>query len=269
MPFPPSNRVRYEHNTLRQVICQIRFPAILRIESGLPIGFQERIRQEYPIFQEKLEGQADLPPEVVKLLPQALAEAAFHRTRAAYEFLSADEVWTLTLTREFLALTTSEYRLWRNFREHFGGPLEALKEEYAPAFFTRIGLRYHNVIRRSELGLEDARWSDLIQPALAGPLADPNVQDSINDIQQVVIINLSGNAGQVRIQHGVARDEDEEDCYVIDSDFFTNQRTGVNHALEVLDEFNRRGARLFRWAVSPKLHEAMGAEPLPPWDDGA
>jgi len=32
MPFPEVKRVIYEHNPLDKVICQLRFPPILRIE---------------------------------------------------------------------------------------------------------------------------------------------------------------------------------------------------------------------------------------------
>jgi len=49
--FPESERVIYEKAPLVQVICQLRFPQILRIESQLPVEFQERIRDAFPILE--------------------------------------------------------------------------------------------------------------------------------------------------------------------------------------------------------------------------
>ena len=54
MPFPDSERVIYQRNPLLEVICQLRFPSILRIDSEAPAVFQERVRKEYPMYQEAL-----------------------------------------------------------------------------------------------------------------------------------------------------------------------------------------------------------------------
>ena len=51
MKFPESPRVRYSRNPLLEVICQLRFPKILSIETEVPVGFQEDIRSEYPVFK--------------------------------------------------------------------------------------------------------------------------------------------------------------------------------------------------------------------------
>ena len=47
MAFPEVERVIYERNPLDEVICQLRFPAILKIDEP-PIAFQEQIRTRYP-----------------------------------------------------------------------------------------------------------------------------------------------------------------------------------------------------------------------------
>ena len=69
MPFPETDRVIYAHNPLEQVICQFRFPPILRIDSELPAQFQDRIRHEFPSLIEKsglkLELQAFSPDDGV------------------------------------------------------------------------------------------------------------------------------------------------------------------------------------------------------------
>jgi hypothetical protein len=41
--FPPSSRVVYRRAPLIEVVCQLRFPTLLSIESKPPADFQERI----------------------------------------------------------------------------------------------------------------------------------------------------------------------------------------------------------------------------------
>ncbi|MBI3958396.1 MAG: TIGR04255 family protein [Chloroflexi bacterium] len=257
MPFPITERVSYKHTPLVQVICQLRFPTILKVEAGLPVDFQERVRHEFPIFQEKQlqtayqlsAGLKDvLPPEFRGLLPQ----------ESGYNFISADEKWMIGLTKDFLSLSTSSYSRWEEFSNRLRGPLDSLKQVYPPSFFTRIGLRYQNLIRRSELGLTDTAWSDLIQPHLAGILSNNDVGPYVQDSQQVITIELRENFGKVRIRHGLAKVEDTgETAYLIDSDFFIEQRTETGNEAIILDQYHRRAGYLFRWCIRPQLHDAM------------
>src|SRR5256885_3722562 len=48
--FPDSPRVIYGKAPLTAVICQLRFPPILRIESTVPADFQERVRTQFPLL---------------------------------------------------------------------------------------------------------------------------------------------------------------------------------------------------------------------------
>ena len=52
MVFPNFERVVYKKNPLEEVICQLRFPPILRIDSGNAADFQDVIRQDYPLYSE-------------------------------------------------------------------------------------------------------------------------------------------------------------------------------------------------------------------------
>src|SRR5438132_1497631 len=143
MPFPDSPRVIYAKNPLIEVVCQLRFPSILRIDSELPAAFQEKIRGAYPIFRENqiTDLKIDLPPEIVQLSGGAIP-ASWRTGKVSYDFISADEQWKVGLTREFIALTTAKYERWEDFKAHLEAPLQAFIELYSPAFFSRIGLRY-------------------------------------------------------------------------------------------------------------------------------
>ena len=70
MPFPPAQRVLYNKSPLEQVICQLRFPPILRIDSDLPADFQDRIRNQFPNFGEASEFKLEVSQADKYQIPQ-------------------------------------------------------------------------------------------------------------------------------------------------------------------------------------------------------
>lgn len=257
MTFPHSPRVIYTRNPLVEVICQLKFPPILRIESEPPATFQERIRKEYPLLQEAIPDQPLLPPNFAKVLGQAVP--GFFQGRA-YTFVSEDEKWKLVLTREFLALSTPRYERWEGFRSKLQVAVDALVSAYEPAFFVRVGLRYRDVIRKSMPGLERLEWSKLLRPHILGELSHPKLAREVQHSAHDVLISLTDGRGQVRVLHGLIREEQSKEMsYSIDSDFFYEGRTEPKDAFRYLDSFNREAGKLFRWCITPLLHKRLGA----------
>ena len=264
MAFPDAPRVIYQHNPLEEVICQVRFPTILKVDAEAPVAFQEHIRASYPFYTTKptLELPANVPPELGALLVKQLSPGV---GSAAHNFTSRDEKWTLTLTREFLALTCRAYSRWEDFKNHFAGPLTALHEQYAPGFVTRIGLRYRNVIRRSILGLDGVAWNELLTPWIAGALMSPEVASVAEHSATEIGLSLPDGQGRVRVHHGMAIDEaSKEPCYVIDADFFDERQTELTNALSRLDFFHGEARLFFRWCIQDRLHAALDPRPVPP-----
>ena len=264
MPFPESERVIYEINPLVEVICQLRFPAILRIDSELPAEYQERLRHLYPIFGEvpSQNVKLNLPDEIQKFLSSGSPMLSF-KGRTSYDFISTDQLWKVQLNREALTLLSANYQRWEDFKEHLELPLRAFEEIYRPAFYTRIGLRYKDVIERSKLGLLDIAWSELLEPHIAAELSSPHVADDIIQCANQLTIRLGNYHAQVVINHGLVSNENNETCYLIDSDFSTEMKTEVRDATQILDYFNQQSGRLFRWCIKDRLHHAMRPQHLP------
>jgi uncharacterized protein (TIGR04255 family) len=256
MPFPDVPRSIYEKNPLNEVICQIRFSPILKIDAEVPFHFQEGIRTDYPEYEAKtpLRGPGELPPQVAEIFA---AEFPFIG-RKAHEFLSSDKVWKLSLARDFLALTTKKYDEWGTFRRRLGTGLSLLNQNYHPPYFNRIGLRYQNVIRRSDMGLSNVPWSDLLNPAVSGPLGSV-IDQSVLGLQTRCLINLSEEIGQVQVHYALLDEEDsQENVFVIDADFFNDKQTEPSNVFKYLDAFNKRARDLFQWSIKKRLHDAMG-----------
>lgn len=256
--FADSPRVIYKKNPLINVTCQLRFPAILRVDLELPARFQEQVRSEYPIYQEQLGPFQPVAP--AEASPAVAGQLSFTAKRVTnHNFVSADRAWFLGLTRDSIALTTPSYTRWEDFLEHLRLPVLALRECYAPAFFTRIGLRYQDLIQRSKLGLSDQPWSALLKPHIAGALGVSELAPRISGMLTQLQIDLV--PGRLTINHGLAEVQDKEECYLIDNDFYIEQQTDVDACFPILQDFNKQSGRLFRSCINERLHVAM--EPSP------
>ncbi len=261
MTFPDSQRVIYSENPLESVVCQLRFPPILRIDAEVPANFQDRIRHEYPLFADNqpMNQGLDIPPEITKLMGLDLQ---LQTARRGYDFSTSDGLWKISLTREFLALTTNKYETWGNFKDHLKGPLEVLLTEYKPDFYSRVGLRYRDVIKRSLLNLKDVPWAELLKPHITGELSS-EVAPFIRKAGREILVELESSLGHVRIKHGIIQPKDSaEELYLFDADFYTDQKMEIGHAIERLDRFNREAGHFFRWCITERLHDAMGPRSL-------
>lgn len=261
-PFPDTPRIKYANNPLVEVICQVRFPPVLKIEAQLPDVFQERIRAIFPVYNEStsLFAGLELPAELLQIVRGTLPPA-FQKGPSA--FTTEDGIWTLTLAKDFLALSTKKYERWDDFWQHLDPALTALRDVYAPVAYTRTGLRYRDVIRRSKLGLQNVPWRELLGHELAGELRDEKVGAAVRETATQTLIELSQYDAKVRLQHGLVV-ENGEPCYFIDHDLFTERRTEHQDIYATLRFFNIEALKLFRWCIRDRVHDAMGPQLLPP-----
>jgi len=264
MPFKDSPRVIYNHTPLVEVICQLKFPPILSIGNGNIAGFQDKIRTEYPLYETK---QPTF--EFVNLPNKEIAEffgkLSFPKPVGAttHMFSTKNRKQVISLSQEFLAISDTSYKRWEQFFAQIQKAEVSFKDEYKPAYYTRIGLRYKDIIFREDLNLKDRKWSELLQPHIAGELADQRVGDSISAIRTNTVIQLPQvpNA-RVTLMHGLVKELGKPDGYLIDADFSLENSEGIDGTLDILGEFNRLAGRLFRWAISDTLHQAMEPETI-------
>jgi uncharacterized protein (TIGR04255 family) len=277
MPFPPSERVIYTENPLAEVVCQLRFPPSLRIAAQPPADFQERIRGSYPMLQ----------PQPTRLIDQVgglgpgpglqITEEGGAVTigqgfnlgmggQPTYVFTNETGTRTVTLNQDSLSVAERQYERWEVFRAEIETLMGYLNELYDPGFFTRVGLRYQDLLDRAKLGLSDVPWQDLLNPEFAGLFAAGSpVSAEVVRIGSIAMLELPDPQGaRVRLQHGSVDDqEDVHNHYAIDSDFFLVERSDSARVLSCLDEFHVHAGNLFRWAISERLHQALGPQPVP------
>lgn len=260
MPFPVSPKVIFERNALVQVICQLRFQPILRIDTEIPSGFQDGIREQFPNYTEKIESPGVVDIEGMKIPGDLLRHIPGGLKTLNHEFTSDDGNHKVSLTRTFVALSTSEYRRWSDFKSRLQTVLDHFVTIYRPKHYDRIGLRYINVFKRSDLGLQDdVPWSNLIQGHMLGILGNENVTADVQEFEYKTRLALEGGNARVRILSEFATDEDNNEIsYVIDSDFYTTMKVDIETARANLDFLNNQAARLIQWAITPELHTLLG-----------
>ena len=112
-----NRRYAYGKSQLIEVICQLRFPTILSSETREPADFQETVRAAFPRYQcqvEKLPGVNGAPA----------------RTVNNHTFISEDGGYKLSLTKDFIALSTMRYTHWEDFAARLDEPLGQFIKNY-------------------------------------------------------------------------------------------------------------------------------------------
>jgi len=255
MKLPEFERVIYKNNPLTEVVCQLRFPPILKISHEEPADFQDKIRANYPLFETT---KSQIPSEIATIVSQFGLPL---QSDIAYTFKSEDQKWKLSITKDFIALTTSSYERYEQFKDRFKTILEIFEQLYKPSYYLRVGLRYQNLIIRSKLGIEEFGWPELISSRFASELHDPEIETSI----QTIVKNLSLNIddAKINLNHGLVsiketQNHNEEIAYLFDTDFYTDHKIeGNENVWKTLDQFNRSIGKLFRWSITDVLHNAM------------
>lgn len=266
MPFPEAPWVIYKNNVLEQVICQLTFPTILRIDTEVPSVFQEAIRHKFPMFKESHEGaNLQLPESISEIMPHDILASLSKRSNLRFQFISIDGAWTVSLTREFVALVATQYTCWDDYRENMKLVIKALLDVYAPAFISRVGLRYQNVVDRNALNLNECLWKDLISKYVLGPLAEDTVANDIAEHQNATAFKLNDDGDFARLQHGLVAEKDTdsfEQLYMLDIDLYCEQETEANadKIAAKLNNYNAANRRLFNWCIRDELRIAMEAK---------
>jgi uncharacterized protein (TIGR04255 family) len=257
--FPPSPRVFYTKAPLVQVIGQVRFPPILRIERDAPAEFQDLIRNEFPLFERA-------NPLMIQPLPQEIMNAFGSGSGiSVYNFLTEDRRTAIELTPQSMGLTSQSYLLWEQFFERMGVALAAFQNIYNPAFYTRVGLRYQNLIDRKKIEFEQVPWSRLLRQEILGELAIKEFEDNVLGANRLLHVKMPSGAGAMLLRHGFGMVPGQDQVgYVIDFDFSTEQKTEVADVRPVLSRLHDEVGRAFRWSITPKLHEALGPTAVDP-----
>lgn len=255
--FSKEERCLYHKNQLGEVICQLRFPQILTIETNVPDRFQEAIRGAFPRYSSRKETPA---PKLVGAPGNMRLET--QQPGNNYQFTSEDGVWRVNLTSTFISLACSRYTCWEDFAKKLDMPLAAFIQIYRPAYFERVGLRYLNFVSRKELALEGVPFRELFQSQYLGLLADEEIGETAST-RSTVDAELAIRGGcRAKIHAGpglVKRNgmEDKEVRFIFDQDLYMPGKVAVHLSAGALETLHGQAYSIFRGAITDTLHDAM------------
>ena len=246
----------YEKNQLVETICQLRFPTILSIDTKEPADFQDRIRADFPRYHLQTETVPGPDGQTQKI--------------RNHSFITEDGTFKISLTKDFIALSTVRYPGWEGFARRLDEPLGQFIQVCRPAYFSRVGLRFLNAFSREKLGLSGRRWNDLLQPQYLGALDDDEIDEA--DVVKCAIdlerrlggrfsLKLHAGPGSIRrttrTDAGLQTVQDPETRFILDLDVYANGNTPLGAAAETLEQLHVHADRVFSDAITDALHAAM------------
>ncbi len=263
MLFSDHPRTHYNNAPVHEVICQLRFPTILSINTTEPADFQEMIRAEFPQYVRR---QDQPQPRLVATPTGAKLEQQSPITN--YHFLSEDHCWKINLTPNFISLSTVRYTNWETFARHLDQALAAFIQIYKPAYFQRVGLRYLNLFSRQRLDETGTPWSDLIAPAYLGAMQEPDICEADVLNSGVDLLLKLDNSCQTKIHAGPGRlkvtngnvPQDPEIKFVVDMDLVMNGNTPCTLAAAGLETLHAHATRIFEGVLTDRVRQAMQPE---------
>lgn len=246
----------YEKQQLVETICQLRYPTILSIDAKEPADFQDLIRADFPRYACQMDSVRT-------------ADGKTQQVRN-HSFITEDGTFKISLTKDFVALSTIRYPGWEGFARMLDEPLGQFIQVYKPAFFSRIGLRFLNAFSREKLDLTDRRWNDLFQPQVLGILDDDEIDESevikcSVDVERRLGdrfgIKLHAGPGSIRrtirSASGLQTIQEPETRFILDLDVYSSGNTPLNAAAETLDALHGHADRIFSDAITDALHDAL------------
>ena len=245
-------RVRYQKSPLIEVIFQLRFPTILSINANQPIEFQDKIREKYPFYQEDNEQHNEI---VIDQNGNPVQTKTSNLKN--YVFISADQSYKINLTSSFLSISTLKYTQWEDLKKHIGFAIPIFEKVYKPLFYTRVGLRYVDVIDRKKLCLEQVSWNELIEPHVLGVMT-PDVETGIKSYRADAEYQNLENKASTKVHFELVHVNNQKELsLLIDCDYFTQEITQTEGVNTVADMLHMNSSTFISSAITERLSEAM------------
>lgn len=267
MPLDKFKRVRFKRSPLDGVICQLRFPTILKIDQNSPADFQALIEERFPYVDDGIDTKEPLELQFgAQEMPFSIAIGGIQQQRRAYSFLAKDNDFIVTLARNFLSLSTQKYAGWENFCSQVDFILKAFVQIYGKKELTRVGIRYVNAISKSRLGIpESTPWSDLIRPSLLGIICDSALGRYVKGLNSTFFLKDVDSSVDMQIISGIFLKTDrslEQEVFLIDCDTFSTGKNHTDTAMSLLNRMHANPSSFLRQSITEYLYEIMEPEEI-------
>lgn len=258
-PLSRRARVIYQRNPLVEVLAAVQFPAVLRLYQDAPKELQVKLGHEYPLTSH-IEASSQVvvagasgevtPPQA----PQALRTTTFS---------SVNRNWTITVAPTVLALTCTKYTEWSDFRHRFAELVQTFHEIYKVPISTRIGVRFRDVINKTELGVPNSPWRDLIRPEVLATF-EFFTEGLDSDPAVSAAIQLAIPPGKVNISFAMVANIEKQVGFLIDTDCYSEdtREFAETSIMKSADDLHEYTSIVFQSCITDFLHGRL--EPKSP-----
>lgn len=241
-----ENIDRYKRNFLKQAVCELRFPTLMELgEARPPAALVTALRKDYP--------HLELANEVMIGIGGGVPGG-----NNAHIFRSSKLTWTVSLKQSSLSIETKAYTEYAQLKERVLKVVAAAVKIIDSDFFTRIGLRYINVIDPDDADPTDG-W---INPQIVQPL----LSQKFTGIQEYAgRIQLNSDDGGCLLQHGIRLRQSRRDGntqypeYLLDIDAYRNDVV-LADAESALDVMHSQAFDVFDWCLADKAREYLSSK---------
>ena len=239
--FPQKAEIRLNNPPLNEVVCQVKFPPVLRIGKESPSDLQEKVRDRFPQLEVEQAVQVQVPGIGSRGGPTV------HSPAPVYRFKSPEGERSISLAIDFLAVSTNRYSHWDSFLQDLLFAWDAVQEVYKPPYLTRVGLRYVNEFGYANTGSRSVEeLISFFAPELTAQLRCNAWSDPDSMILQLL---LTQNGTQLALRTAFGRGE-HGPSFILDLDCFVEGRTSVESLWPQLTNFHENIYAAFRWCVS-------------------
>jgi uncharacterized protein (TIGR04255 family) len=191
----------------------------------------------------------------VTLGPGAAPAMSQTQGLSGWRYQSADGLWIVSLMPDHVALETTRYTEWEDFRQRMHELLDATAEHVAPGIEQRLGLRY--IDRISEVDARSpADWEPYLVRELLGLALHEQLGAAVTTTRQQLLLDL-GEGYSCAFTHGFLPGEDERLNYLLDYDLFREggRAFSADTVKEALDVLSDDALKLFQASITPALHD--------------
>lgn len=238
LAVPKLTPVVYDENFVKTAVCELRYPVVMQLDAAAVAAGHKSLRKEYPHFERG--NEVSIGPGVRSVEGEPV-----------FQFQSRDKHWRLKVKSSALSIETDSYRHFADLAGRVQRVMDAFKDVYQSDYFTRVGLRYVDVV-----SIPDDKISEDINPALVAPLADRTygtvskyVQEVRGDIEE----------GSYTFRHGFSeKPVDGPPRYFLDFDFHAED-IELADVMPKLEAFGVHAFSFFMWTLGPRTKALLKA----------
>ena len=254
--FPQREDVRLRRAPLAEVICQVRFPPILRIANEHPVAFQERIRERFPHLAVE-QGM------IVHMAPMAMEPPSAKAQPRIFRFRTPDGHTVVSLALDFYALSTVAYTHWADFLDLLQFVNQAAREVYNVPYAVRVGLRYINHLTFENTGASSiAELWDVLRPELTVLLRSECWDEPLEMLSQLL---LSADTNEhLTLRTGFKGGENP--LFLLDFDYYTEGNISLGNLPSRCQRYHDVIYNAFRWCIRDEKLAVF--DPVPVTEEG-